>query len=90
MATYQGRRIDQAPHLHKPCDYGKWIENGVDHGWYAETPNGHGGNLNGHDLTVHPDGTLTVAPSIQVTWMVKGQEVELWHGYLEKGVWRDC
>jgi hypothetical protein len=40
------------------------------------------GNLSGHSVTEHDDGTITVSPSI----LDDGRSV--WHGYLERGAWR--
>lgn len=57
--------------------------------WYCCTPNGHSGNLSAHQVTEHEDGTITVAPSILVSGGRTGS-VELWHGFLERGVWRDA
>ena len=44
-------------------------------------------NLAGHKIIEHEDGTITVSPSILIT---TGRESgrKQWHGYLEKGVWR--
>lgn len=53
--------------------------------WMARTPNGHLGDLSAHDVTEHDDGTISVSPSILVS---NPREGELWHGYLERGVWR--
>ena len=60
--------------------------------WFAITPNGHLGNLSAHTVTEHDDGTITVSPSILVstTRPKDGKDVELWHGFLERGVWRSC
>ena len=33
----------------------------------------------------HEDGTITVTPSIVIT-----THVGTWHGFLERGVWREC
>ncbi|MDO8640465.1 MAG: hypothetical protein Q7R33_02885 [Nitrosarchaeum sp.] len=55
--------------------------------WYAATPGNHLANLSGHSVTEHEDGTITVSPSIRVS--TTGNK-ELWHGYLEKGIWRSC
>ena len=52
--------------------------------WYVKTPNGHVGDVSRHDVTEHEDGTITVSPSI----LVSDHTGELWHGYLERGVWR--
>lgn len=68
--------------------------------WIVETPNGHGGSLANHTIVEHPDGTITVSPSILI-FILEGPppppgqpdtrpRKELYHGYLEKGVWRDC
>lgn len=51
--------------------------------WWCCTPNGMMGNLERHEVTEHPDGTITVSPSI----LVAGERS--WHGYLERGVWRE-
>jgi len=65
-----------------PGEYGKW----KDGTWYAETPNGHGANLSRHDVTEHEDGTISVYPSI----LVSNNTGPLWHGYLTRGIWREC
>lgn len=59
-------------------------------GWYCMTPNGHMGNLSAHEIVEHADGTITVKPSIKVSTTKYGNPVELWHGYLELGLWRSC
>ncbi len=65
-------------------------------GWFACTPNGHLANLSAHDCEL-VDGALTVSPSIKVSGhkiengvRVSDEVVELWHGYLEHGTWREC
>lgn len=55
--------------------------------WLACTPNGHVGNVSEHAITEHEDGTITVSPSILIR---DGEGKELWHGWLERGVWRSC
>jgi len=54
--------------------------------WYARTPNGYLGCLSEHEVIEHEDGTITVNPSI----LVADEKRTLWHGYLEKGIWREC
>jgi hypothetical protein len=54
--------------------------------WYCRTPNGERGNLGNHDVTEHEDGTITVSPSILVGATQDGPG---WHGYLERGIWRE-
>jgi len=64
----------------------------VDGRWYGCTPNGHLGDLTEHQVTEHNDSTITVSPSILVTipnYGNTGKDKELWHGYLEAGVWRE-
>lgn len=53
--------------------------------WYVKTPNGHIGDVSAHEITEHEDGTITVSPSILVSHATD----MLWHGYLEKGIWRE-
>lgn len=65
-----------------PGTYGRT----ADGAWYAVTPNGLNANLTAHEVMLHADGTISVSPSILVN---KGQPVS-WHGYLERGVWREC
>lgn len=59
--------------------------NGKD--WYATTPNGLAGNLGNHQVQEHEDGTITVSPSILVSG---GGDGKSYHGFLERGVWREC
>ena len=77
----QGRRVEWTGRIMNPGEYAK-TPDGV---WYAETPNGHGANLGNHEVTEHEDGTITVSPSILVT-----AHDGSWHGFLERGVWREC
>ena len=65
-----------------PGAYGS--ANGRD--WFCTTPNGMLGNLGSHQVQEHEDGTITVSPSI----LVSGAPSESWHGYLERGIWREC
>jgi hypothetical protein len=78
-----GRRVyprESDGHLYlQPGDYGK-DNDGM---WYVRPPRGHGGHLDGHTVTEHEDGTITVSPSIL------DPEPGGWHGYLEHGVWRE-
>jgi len=80
----QGRRLpDGSPPITdvQPGDYWK-SEYGH---WFAKAPNGFIGNLKGHEVVEHDDGTITVSPS-----MLVDDGESNWHGYLEKGVWRSC
>ncbi len=55
---------------------------GGDHG-----AQGWGGNLTNHQVVEHEDGTITVSPSILITF--PGTDWPEWHGYLERGVFRE-
>ena len=80
--TMQGKRVEDPA----PFDEGAyWLQNG---NWYCVTPGKHYGNLTAHEVTEHEDGTITVSPSILVRGGRDGTR-ELWHGYLERGVWRE-
>lgn len=82
----QGQRVDSGDPYHWPEGaYGLFHDT-----WRGKTPGGHGCNLAGHDVTEHEDGTITVSPSIAVSTRRAGQDIRLWHGYLERGVWREC
>lgn len=48
---------------------------------YIKDPNGNIGSCRTHTLAEHDDGTITVSPSI----LGDG-----YHGWLERGVWREC
>lgn len=80
----QGRRVypgeDGRLHL-APGDYGK-DANGV---WRARAPRLSRGNFSQHTVTEHEDGTITVHPSIEIVQPPLGT----WHGFLERGVWRE-
>lgn len=91
----QGRRLPDATGLKgtrfAPGDYQK-VTFAADDSymqgtlWYCMTPDGSLGNLGDHTITEHEDGTITVSPSILIS---EGSK-QLWHGYLEHGVWREC
>jgi hypothetical protein len=84
------RQPDGYPvHQLQPGEYSKTL----DGRWYAHVPHAYPdrwlvGNLSKHDVTEHEDGSITVSPSILVT---SGRDDQVqWHGYLERGVWREC
>jgi hypothetical protein len=76
----KGERVwNVEPHLLKPGQYTKWSGE-----YYAVPPDtALLAGLRAHKIDEHPDGTITVSPSILVS-----QGDQSWHGYLEKGVWR--
>lgn len=82
----QGKRIENTDgHIPENGTYWKLNDR-----WYCKTPNGHIGNLGNHDIVEHEDGAITVSPSILVSTEYDGKYRQLWHGYLEKGIWREC
>ena len=44
------------------------------------------GSLETHEVIEHDDGTITVSPSI----LHNEEGVGEWHGFLERGIWRDA
>jgi hypothetical protein len=62
-----------------PGDY--WHE--PERGWFGFAPDGAMCGLSNHDVVEHEDRTITVSPSILV-----GDGRTSWHGYLERGTWR--
>ena len=80
----QGKRrnLNEDEYNLQSGEYGKSPD-----GWFfsppTETHIGVGG-LGKHTITEHEDGTITVSPSI-LFQSHKGT----WHGYLERGVWRE-
>jgi hypothetical protein len=89
--TTQGRRLPDAkpgdvlPDAHAD-DYrgGYWRAEGE---WYCGVPaKGFGvGRLSRHTVIEHEDGAITVSPSI----LVNRGAGRSWHGFLERGIWRE-
>lgn len=82
-----GRRVypDKDGNLFlKSGDYG--FDPKVGH-WLVRPPGRHAGGIPDHTVVEHEDGTITVSPSILFEGVVPE---EGWHGYLEKGVWREA
>ena len=52
--------------------------------WHGMTPNGLFCCLANHSAVEHEDGTVTISPSILCR-----QTDFSWHGFLERGVWRE-
>jgi hypothetical protein len=57
--------------------------------WWCMTPSNFIGNLGNHTINEYEDGTITVSPSILVTEQIGGVK-RAWHGFLERGVWREA
>ena len=83
----QGRRLYSPKY--QDCEAGDyWLnELRTPPVWELRSPNGHLGSLGNHDVVEHEDGTITVSPSILIS---NPQQGELYHGFLEKGIWRDA
>jgi hypothetical protein len=82
------RIIDCEPHLLRAGQYGKWDHDGK---WYAVPPGTDLlAGLAKHEVTEHEDGTITVSPSIEVSGGIHSHMVSHWHGYLERGIWREA
>lgn len=92
----QGRRLPDGFHYKdsEPGDYWRQsfgetpqIPQGAARGhgwqWTINDPSGSQGTLGDHDVVEHEDGTITVHPSIL------NASDGGWHGYLERGVWRE-
>ncbi len=86
----KGRRIypdDRLRLIFKEGDYGYCPRSGC---WMGRPPRANAGSFSQHTVTEHDDGTITVAPSIVLSEMGEsGKLEEVWHGYLERGVWRE-
>ena len=87
----QGRRIywkdgERNPNLLESGDYA-W--DSLSKRWWIRTPNGILGGVSTeiHKIIEHEDRTITVSPSILTT--SGNPEEGNWHGYLEKGIWRE-
>lgn len=79
------RDLTENDDIPKPGEYGKhWFD-----GSWLCCPPGHPellGGLRNHTVIEHEDGTISVSPSILISWPRTGEQ---WHGYLERGVWRE-
>jgi hypothetical protein len=75
--VYSGKLRDFQP----PGTYGL-----VGGQWACHPPRGTIGMLVNHTITEHEDGTITVSPSILFSSTDPARD---WHGYLERGVWRE-
>lgn len=85
-------RVNKEPHELEAGEYSKWDKTGF---WYAVPPvpgTNLTANLSAHEVVEHEDGTITVSPSIEITMPDPdgGKPIEYWHGYLERGIWKEC
>lgn len=78
-----GKRRDFVDGLLEAGEYGR----GPDGEWYGMPPGTDLlAGLAKHTVVEHEDGTITVSPSILVS---RPHTNDRWHGFLERGVWRD-
>jgi hypothetical protein len=79
------RRPDETePHRLAEGEYAKY--NGV---WYGAVPKPGSfllANMARHTVIEHDDVTISVSPSL----LCEKNPSNKWHGYLERGVWREC
>lgn len=89
MSEGTRRDLTESDGLPNPGEYGKTAG-----GWWYGCPpvpiDEWGfpvmGNLSQHTVTEHEDGTITVSPSILIG--AGRQDKSPWHGFLERGIWR--
>jgi hypothetical protein len=75
------------------ADGGRWSTN-LTHGvWGFYSPDGNGmGTLMSHTVREHEDGTISVRPGDGSSNSILhrgGAQGKVWHGYVERGVWRE-
>lgn len=87
------RKDNPESRIPEPGQYGKDVSGN----WFGMTPTGMLANLQRHQVIEHPDGTITVSPSILVTTSPEKQEdgntkegKQKWHGHLNAGMWEEC
>lgn len=74
-------------HLLRSGQYAKWDRDG---NWYAVPPGTDLlAGLAKHRVVEHDDGTITVSPSIEVSSNDPTRAANYWHGFLERGIWRE-
>lgn len=85
-SPFPGRRIENGWHEYEavsPGDY--WQpENAAEGEWWFRDPFGSFGRVTTHTVTVHPNGTITVRPSIAPR---PDDPPGSFHGWLTEGVW---
>lgn len=90
----KGRRVEDDHEPNDPGDYSKLRYRDGAIVWTAITPNGHRFAFNErHRIEEHADRTITVTPSILVHERDSRGELTgqtAYHGFLERGEWRDA
>jgi hypothetical protein len=91
--TLQGRRVEGFGDLERPGDYS--FASGIlwavlPTGSHARLPSQNHGQQGEAEWTIReePDGTVTVDPSIR-QHPINAAGIPGWHGYLERGTWRE-
>lgn len=88
----KGKRVADYTEVLNPGEYSFFPEKQEGRPWWGTpwlnicTPNGMFGSIVKHSITVNEDGTISVSPSILCK---RADESKQWHGYLEKGIWRE-
>lgn len=84
-----GRRREDGtkPWELEPGDYCVRVDASGKRMAWVVTPSSNGPARDGWTLTEHDDGTITVSPSILAH---PTADAPGWHGFLERGVWREC
>jgi phosphoribulokinase len=85
----QGKRIIPIDENDLPRNPGEYMKR-EDGTWLLCLPNGIHGTIDNKiwNITEHEDMTISVVPSICVG--VSADEKFNWHGFLTKGVWKEC
>ncbi len=92
----QGRRIPTPPNewteSECPVQSGDfWKDKNGD--WHGVTPNDLWVWLKNHHVEEHEDGTITVVAGPLGSNSIlagNGSGNKSWHGYIEKGIWKEC
>lgn len=59
--------------------------------WALYLPGVGVGGLQKHEVTEHPDGTISVSPSIVMSGRGDGAGTPVTrHGFLNRGIWQEC
>jgi hypothetical protein len=99
MPEVAGRRredlpLGEIPDDFQPGDYWKHPDATSDHTtnltgtvWGVAIPGGPVGTLTKHTVREHEDGTISVRPGDGSSNSIPGHR---FHGYIERGVWRDA
>lgn len=84
----QGHRVYAKDDEHPGLKEGDYAFDPILKHWVVRPPGCDMGDLGNHEVIEHEDGTITVSPSILVVYSDDQGRDGMWHGYLERGVWR--